>query len=88
MQDSFLVVRIEVHVDVAVRSGLSADQGVDAPPSFEPEPAACRAHGVEDRQDLGRGHALLLHDAIIEQGGPGCASSAGENKLGEVRFER
>jgi len=80
-EDVVLVVRVEVHVDVAVGSGLSAHQGLDTPTSFEPEPAACRSHGVGDLQNLGHAHPLLVvHDVIL--------SSAGEDEVGEVRFER
>jgi hypothetical protein len=76
-----LVVRIEVHIDVTMRPRLSAHQGVDTPPALEPEPAADRAHGVDDLENDGQDHAFpILHDAIIRHvrgpAGSGDAESA------------
>jgi hypothetical protein len=50
-----------------MRPRLSAHQGVDTPPALEPEPAADRAHGVDDLENDGQDHAFpILHDAIID----------------------
>src|SRR6187200_2042382 len=65
VEDLVLVARVEVDVDVAVRSRLSPDERGDTPPPFEPEPAADRAHSVYDRKNLGDAHAFVLPHAAI-----------------------
>src|SRR3954471_7150748 len=38
---------VDVQVDIPMRSGLAADEGIDAPPALDPEAAADGTDGVE-----------------------------------------
>jgi hypothetical protein len=55
--------RVEVHVKVAVWSGLPADQGVDAPAALQPISAANDVERLQNHQDLGKGHVGRWHIA-------------------------